>query len=124
MFRTILLLHENRCKIGQICAINAQIRLLKLRWNFSQRMHLSQSIRPKTHILGFFGLFHYCTKVNAKLDELALLTHKFAKCSCVEIFPKERTRSTPLDLELMFWDVSDRFITARMLMHNWPNTCH
>jgi hypothetical protein len=83
-----------------------------LRWIFSQRTHPINSIGPKTHVLVHFGPFRYCTKVNAKLAELALLTHKFAKRSCVGIFHNERTRSTALDPELMFYDVSDRFITA------------
>jgi hypothetical protein len=44
------------------------------------------SIGPKTHVLGRFGPFHYGTKVDAKLAELAPLTLKFAKRSCVGIF--------------------------------------
>jgi hypothetical protein len=42
-------------------------------------------------------------KVDAKLAELAPLTHKFAKESHVRIFRNERTRSTPWDRKLMFW---------------------
>jgi hypothetical protein len=38
-----------------------------------------------------FGLFRYCTKVDAKLAELAPLTHKFAKRGFVKIFRNERT---------------------------------
>jgi hypothetical protein len=49
------------------------------------------SIGPKTNVLGHFGLFRYCPKVDAKLAELAPLTHKFAKRSCVKIFRNERT---------------------------------
>jgi hypothetical protein len=59
--------------------------------NFWQRTHLIHSIGPKTHVLGRFGPFHYCPKVDAKLAELAPLTHKFTKRSCVEIFRNERT---------------------------------
>jgi hypothetical protein len=47
--------------------------------NFSQRTHLIHSIGPKTHVLGHFGPFRYCTKVVAKLAEQVPLTHKFAK---------------------------------------------
>jgi hypothetical protein len=50
--------------------------------------------------------------VGAKLAELAPLTHKFAERSCVEICRNERTGCTPLDPKLMFWSVSDRFVTA------------
>jgi hypothetical protein len=63
-------------------------------------------------------------KVDAKLAELARITHKFAKHSCFGIFRNERTRSTPLDAKLMFWGVSDRFVTARKSMQNWSNCCH
>jgi hypothetical protein len=47
------------------------------------------SIGPKTHVLAPFGPFRYCMKVDAKLAELAPLTPKFAKRSCVEIFRNE-----------------------------------
>jgi hypothetical protein len=80
-----------------------------------------QSIGPKTHVLGHFGPFRYRTKVDAKLAELVPLTHKFAKQSRVQIFRNERTRSTPLDPKLMFWAVSDRFVTALKSMQNWLN---
>jgi hypothetical protein len=62
-----------------------------LRWHFLQRTHLIRSIRPKTHVLGRSEPFRYCMKVKAKLAELALLTHKFAKQNDVEIFHNERT---------------------------------
>jgi hypothetical protein len=51
-------------------------------------------------------------KVDAKLAELVPLTHKFAKEGLIRIFHNERTQSTPLDAKLMFWGVSDRFVTA------------
>jgi hypothetical protein len=74
------------------------------------------SIGPKTHVFGCFGPFRYCTEVVAKLAELLPLAHKFAKQSRIRIFRTELTRSTPLDPKLMFWDVSDRFVTARKSM--------
>jgi hypothetical protein len=60
-------------------------------------------------------------KVDAKLAELVLLSHKFAKQSRVGNFCNERTRSTPLDPKLMFWGISDHFVTAQNSMQNWPN---
>jgi hypothetical protein len=62
-----------------------------MRRNFSQRARLIHSNGPKTHILGRFGPFRYCPKVDAKLAELAPLTQKFAKRSSVGTFHKERT---------------------------------
>jgi hypothetical protein len=52
---------------------------MKLLKNFSQRMHLIQSIGPKTYVLGYFGPFLYYLKVDAKLAELVTLTHMYAK---------------------------------------------
>jgi hypothetical protein len=48
-------------------------------------------IGPKTHVLGCFVTFCYCTKVDAKLAELALFTPKFANQSGAEIFRNENT---------------------------------
>jgi hypothetical protein len=75
-------------------------------------MHPNHSIGPKTQVLGRFGPFRYCTKVDAKLAELVPLSHKLSKQSRVGIFRNERTRSTPFDQKLMFWGVSDCFVTA------------
>jgi hypothetical protein len=69
-------------------------------------------------------LFRYCTKLDAKLIELAPLTHNLAKRSCVGTFRNARHRSTPLDRKLMFWGVSEHFVTARKSMQNSPNWCH
>jgi hypothetical protein len=87
-------------------------------------MHPNHSIGPKTHVLGCFGPFHYCTKVDAKLAELVPLRHKFAKEGLIRIFRNERTRSTPLAGKLMFWGISDCFDTARKSLENWPNSRH
>ena len=46
------------------------------------------------------GLFGCLTKLGAKQAELV---QKFVPRSCIGIFRNERTRSTPLDLKLMFW---------------------
>jgi hypothetical protein len=52
---------------------------------------MMHSIGQKTHVLGHFRLFRFCTKVDAKLAELVPLTQKFAKESRVGIFRNERT---------------------------------
>jgi hypothetical protein len=122
--RTVSLLHESRSKTGRTGAIIAQVRYAKSRRNFSQRMHSNNSIVPKTQVLGRFGLFRYCTKVDAQLAVLVPLSHKFSKQSRIGIFRNERTRSTPFHPKLMFWGISDRFVTVRKSMQNWPNSCH
>jgi hypothetical protein len=120
-FRTVSLLHESRCKTGRTGAINAQVRKMKSRLNFSQQTYPIHSIGPKTHILGRLRPFRYCMKVVAKPAELAPLTHKFSKQSRVWIFHNERSGSTPLDQKLMFWGISDRFVIARKSMQNLMN---
>jgi hypothetical protein len=122
--RAVSLLHESRYKTGRTRDIIAQVRLTKLRPNFSQRMHPVHSIGPKTHVLGRFRQFRYCTKVVVKLAELVPLSHKFAKQIRVGIFHNEPTKSTPFDPKLMFWGVSDHFVSARKPMQNLPNWCH
>jgi hypothetical protein len=78
----------------------------------------------QTHVLGRFGPFRSCMKIDVILTEQVPLMHKFAKEGLVRIFCNERTRSTPLDAKLMFWGVSDRFVTARKSLQNWPNSRH
>ena len=52
------------------------------------------------------GPFPYCTKLAAKCAKLVQLMQKFMSRCRVRIFRNERSRSTPLDLKLMFWSVS------------------
>jgi hypothetical protein len=74
--------------------------------------------------LGRFGPFCYCTKVDAKLAELVLLSHKLVKESRIGIFGNERTRSPPLDPKLMFWGGSNHFVTPQKSMQTLLNWCH
>ena len=46
VFRTIWLLHETRCKMGQSGAINAKVRATKSRLNLSLRTHPIHTIGP------------------------------------------------------------------------------
>jgi hypothetical protein len=95
-----------------------------LRQNFWQWTHLIHSIGPNTHVLGYFGPFCYCTKLDAKLAELEPLTHMFAKRSCVGIFHNKCTWSGPLFPKLMFLRISDRFVATQKSMQNWPSWCN
>jgi hypothetical protein len=78
-FRTILLLHKSRCKIGRTGAINAQVREMKLCQNVSQCMHPIPSNRLNADVSGHFGPFLCFTKVSAKREELVPLMHNFVK---------------------------------------------
>jgi hypothetical protein len=59
--------------------------------NFSQRTHPIHSIGTKTYVLGLFGLFSYCTKVDEKLVELVPLTPN----SVNEVAPEFFTTNPP-----------------------------
>jgi hypothetical protein len=85
--------------------------------NFCNERKRSTLLEPKLMFWGRFGQFRYCTKVDAKLAELAPLTHKFAKL----YFWGVSDQFTPLDLKLIFWGALHRFVTARKLMKNWLN---
>ena len=49
------------------------------------------------------GSFRNCMKLDAKQDELVQLMQKFVPRSQLWIFRNERSESTTLDPELMFW---------------------
>ena len=51
------------------------------------------------------GSFRSYMKLGAKRGELVQLMQKFVARSHVGIFRNERTQSTPLDPDLMFWYV-------------------
>jgi hypothetical protein len=108
--RTFSLLHE---LWGPTGSINAQVSATKSHRNFSQPTHPIHPIGPQTHVLGCFGPFCYCTNSGAKWAELVPLMHKFVQRRRIGIFRNERTLSTPLDPKLIFWSLSDLFITAR-----------
>jgi hypothetical protein len=78
-FGPFSLLPVLQCKMGQIGALNAQVRTTKSHKNFSQRTHPIHPIGPQTHILGYFGTLHYCMNFGAKRAELVQLVHKFVQ---------------------------------------------
>jgi hypothetical protein len=83
-----------------------------------------QPINPiglQNHILGRFRLFRYCMNFGVKLAEQVQLMPKFVQRSRIEVFCNERTRSTPLDPKLMFWGISERFVTAQVSIKNGPD---
>ena len=67
-----------------------------------------------SYYLGAFGTVWMPYETRCKTGRTK---QKFVPRTCVEIFRKERTRSTPLDPKLMFWSVSyylDAFGTVWM----------
>jgi hypothetical protein len=68
--------------------------------NFLQRTHLICSIGPNTHVVGRFGLFCYCIKVDPKLAEQVPLTHTFANEVASKFLAtnaRDPHQSTPLE---------------------------
>jgi hypothetical protein len=103
-------------KLAELVAVMHKFAERRYVGKFPQWMHPTHSIGLKTHVLGRFGPFHYCAKVDAQLAILVPLTHKFAKESYVEKFRNECTCSTQLDPTLIFWGILDHFVTERMSM--------
>jgi hypothetical protein len=58
--------------------------------------------------------------LSAKWAELKQLMHKFMQLSRARIIRNERTRSTILDPKLIFWGISDPFVTAQTSVQNGP----
>jgi hypothetical protein len=78
----------------------------------------STPLDPK---LMFWGVLDHCITAGTSMQKWPNWC-QYRKSSlnkvASEFFRNEHTRSTRLDPKLMFWDVSDRFVTARKLMQN------
>ena len=98
-----------------------QAELMQLMQKFMPRSHIvifrNERTRstPLHRILMFWcvysvlvhlGMFYYDSKLGAKWAKLVQVMQKFVPQSRVESFRKERTQSTPLDLELIFCSAS------------------
>ena len=59
-----------------------------------------------SYCFGALGMFCYDSKLGAKWAKLVQVMQKFVPQSRVGSFRKERTQSTPLDLELIFCSAS------------------
>ena len=112
-FGNVSLLHETRCKLGWIGAINGQVCAMKSH----QKIFTTNAPDPPHWTLSswfgafhsdwvHFGLFCYCTKVDAKRAEMVELMHKFVPWSRLGIFRNEHTRSNQVDPKLFFWCVA------------------
>ena len=109
VFGNVSLLHETRCKIGWTGAINGQVCDMKSHRKFFATKEpdpphwtLNSWFGAFHSVWVHFGLFRYCTKVDAMRAEMVELMHKFVPWSRVRIFQNERTRLNP---KLMFWCV-------------------
>jgi hypothetical protein len=93
---------------------------------FCNKRTRSTPLDPQTHVLGHFRTLRYRTNFDTKWAKLVQLVRKFVERSRFRTFRNERTRSNPLDPKLIFWDVLNRFITARTWVQNrlnWSTWC-
>jgi hypothetical protein len=116
-------LDELWCKTGQTGAINEQVHAMKSGWNFSQRTHRSTPLDPK---LMFWAISDRSVTARNLVQNgwNGAFNANFIQQICVGIFSNERYRSTPLDPKLIFWGISDHFVTTRNLVQNglnWSN---
>ena len=101
-FVTVWLSYETRCKTGRT---GAKVCAKKSLQNFSQRMHRSTPSDPK---LMFRCIsYNFCALGSVWLSyktrcKKVVMVQKFMPRSRVGFFCNERTRSTPLDPNLMF----------------------
>ena len=111
-FGTISLLHETRCKMGRLGAINARVRATKSRQNFSKPTHPILQLDPKLRFscvsfrLVAFGTIMLLHKFDAKRAKLVQLMQKFVPRCLDRNFHNERSRSTTLEYKLMFLCIS------------------
>ena len=111
-FGTVLLPCETRCKTGWKGAINAKVHAMKSCWNSEQltpgstHWTLNSCFGVFRTIWLYLGPFRCLKKLGGKWDEMEQLMQKFMPWSPFGIFRNDRSRSTPLEPELMFWYVS------------------
>ena len=72
------------------------------------------------YYLGAFGTVRLLTKLGAKRAEVV---QKFVPRSCVRIFRKERTRSTPYYSKLTFWCVSHYLVAFGTVWLPYETRC-
>ena len=89
---------------GQVCTMKSHRKFFATNTPDPPHWTLNSWLRAFHSVLVYFGLFRYCTKVDAMRAEM--LMHKFVPWSRVRIFQNERIRSTQLNPKLMFWFVS------------------
>ena len=123
--------------MGWTGAINAKVRATKSHQSFLQWTHPIHPIGRYSWIGAFcsvwvhFGLFHYCTKLDAKWAEMVELMHKFVAWNRIGSFRNECTQYTQLDPKLLclvcfivFGCFCQCFVTTRNLVQNGLNWCN
>jgi hypothetical protein len=123
-FGTVSLLHETRCKWAKMVQLMQEFMPQSLVRISRNRRSRSRQFNPKilfsciSFRLGAFGTIMLLHKLDAKHTKLVQLKQKFVPRCLVINFCNERSRSTPLESNLMFWCVSfhlDAFGTVSLL---------
>jgi hypothetical protein len=122
-FWTMSIPHKLRRKTGRTSAMNAQVRNEVTSEYFSTNAPATPHWTPNLYF-GAFWTVSILKKPRCKMSRTRATNPQVMQLSHVRTFCNERTQSTPLDPKLMFWGVSDRFISARTSMQNglnWSN---
>ena len=117
----VSLLHETQCKMGWTGATKEQVCAMK-----SHRKFFATNAPDPPHwtinswygafhsVWVHFGLFRYCTKVDAKRAEMVELMHKFVPWSRVRIF-KTNAPDPPN------WSLNSCFCVFRSVLCIWQS---
>jgi hypothetical protein len=73
VFRNVSLLHESRRKTGRTGAINAQVRDMKLHWNFLYRTHPIHSNGPNANLSGYFWTVSLLHEIQCNMGETSAI---------------------------------------------------
>jgi hypothetical protein len=114
-FGNVSLLHETRCKTGWTGAINAHVFAMKSFWNFSQRMHPTHSIGPKTHVLLHFVVFGCildCFVTARSLVQNRLNWCNYCKSFCHEVASEFFATNAP---DPLHWTLNSCFGASRWI---------
>jgi hypothetical protein len=122
-FRTISLLHQLRCKTGRTGAISALVRATKSRRkllaaNAPNPPHWTPN--PCFEAFWTISLLHEHQRKTRRTGAINALLHATKICRNL----LQRTHPIhPIGLKLMFWGISDRFVSAQTSVQNRPNWC-
>ena len=102
-FGCITKLGAKRAELVQKFVPRGRVRILHNECTRSTLLDPKLMFWCVSYYLGAFGTVWMPYETRCKTGRTK---QKFVPRTCVEIFRKERTRSTPLDPKLMFWSVS------------------
>jgi hypothetical protein len=121
-FRTVSLLHKLRCKMCGTGTINVQVRAMKSRQNLSHRTQPIHPIALKL-MFGAFWIVSLLHELRCKTGRTCAINAQVRATKSYRNFSQWTRRSTPFEPKLMFWGISNHFVTAWTVVQNGPNLC-